>query len=91
MGFLSPSSPHWGDSRGEGSQSGGPEIHLLTHPPTYLLRWAGILLTRHLPVAAGRPRGALGLGTPRAEGPTIPRIEAVAARRIASCPHGCGQ
>lgn len=64
---------------------GGP---LLTHPPTT----SGLGLgPRLLPVAAGGPGGALGLGSPGAEGPATPSVEAVTSRRVAGCPHGCGQ
>lgn len=79
----SPPPPHIrAHGPGEGSQGGGQDTHLLTHPG---------LGPRLLPVAAGRTGGALGLGFPRAEGSTAPRVEAITARRVASCPHGCGQ
>lgn len=83
MGFLSPSSLHWGHSSKEDSQGGGQDTHF-SDPPFHLG-------PRLLPVAAGRPGGTLGLGSPRAEGPAVPRVETVTARRVASCPHGCGQ
>lgn len=41
MGFLSPSSPHWGHSSGEDSQGGGQDTHFITRPSTYTQPWAG--------------------------------------------------
>lgn len=74
---------------GEGSQGGG-----LGHPPSdppFPPTSSPGLGPRLLPVAAGRPGSALGLGFPRTESPTAPRVEAITTRRVASCPHGCSQ
>ena len=67
--------------------SPGPGARTPTLPPTSSLG----LRPRLLPVAAGRSGGTLCLGAPRAEGPATPSVEAVAARRIAGCPHSGGQ
>lgn len=85
MGFLFPLPLPWcGQPR---RVYPGPGARTPTLPPTSSLG----LRPRLLPVAAGRSGGTLCLGAPRAEGPATPSVEAVAARRVAGCPHSGGQ
>lgn len=70
-------------SPGVGSQ----DLLFPTVPPTSSLG----LGPRLLPMAAGGPGGTLGLGSTRIEGPATPCVEAVTARRVASCFHSRSQ